>query len=86
LVFAVNGIQDTARLTIGALRDLPHNRFDAELCEASKIGQAKIQDWPIEFGIRAKDPAQDFQMNIVGSGLHKQATKGHANFSALVSQ
>ena len=80
--------QDTARLTFGVLRGLPHNRFNAELYEASKIGKAKIQDWPIEFGIRAEAPTQDFLLMFVGNGVSKQANQpeGLAYSSAMVSQ
>ena len=58
LVITVDGLQDTARQTFGALRGLPHNRLEAILYEASKTGIGKIQDWLVKNSGWAEDAMQ----------------------------
>jgi len=88
LVFAVDGLQNTARLTFPALRGLPHNRLEAVLHEASKTGHGKIQDRLIKSSGRTEDATQDFlrQFLLNGSRRRQQGTKGIAHRSAMVIQ
>ena len=68
LVITVDGLQDTARQTFGALRGLPHNRLEAILYEASKTGIGKIQDWLVKNSGWAEDAMQYFLMLFVCNG------------------
>ena len=88
LVIAVDGLQNTARLTFRALQGLPHNRLEAVLYEASKTGIGEIQDWLIKIRGWAEDATQDFLRQFVcnGSRRQKQGTKGRTHHCAMVIQ
>ena len=88
LVIAVDGLQNTARLTFRALRGLPHNRLEAVLHEASKTGIGKIQDRLIKSSGGTEDATQDFLRQFLrnGSRRRQQGTKSIAHHSAMVIQ